>query len=721
MPATPLFAFLGNRRRFEWVIGFLLTTVIWARAPQAARADDAPNWDPVTPADLTGTQSAAYPDAPAEVLSWKLELDDRNLDNSERKTSEYIRYKIYDPSRAADVTRISAVDATVENYKISSVAIHGRLILPDGTIREFGKESIHERALLRRASENTLAQRLVGNGGIVANEQFLAVEGLQPGAVLEFQTLNTSTYSLNQSFSRNLQKVNIPVRHVDFTVRLFQGEEFNGSAFVGNPNAIHVGQSFDKGRATLHFTADNLPPLVDEPFSPGISGRSVTVFAYEDLTMIRNRHAVNPVRVDPSDGPWAPVAAKTSLIEEDATLYPPSPVISRAKELSAGAASETEKARRIHNFIHNLYVKFIRSPIGSRERMSHFTSAPLYNVMTFDENLNTPIAEDDFLWLEIAMLRGIGLDAQTVLLPDRRVMPFNVRLHSALFLPQHAARVRVDGGWQFSLAAVQDLLPFGWLPWRFQNGAALIAGHGKQQFLDVLPQPASKSTVENTGTFTIEPDGSLTGHARRTLTGEPAIILRPRPRNSTVARFKDNVTRNLNAEFPEATITVTSVAGLNDPEAPLQFEFNLNWPNYATATKTRLIFRPSVIHGQFRSPFAAAERKNAVEFPYHWREIDDVSLQLPDGYTLETPSAPPSAVVGDVLTYKTAIGALAKPNQIYLRREFVSDLSSVPVSAYPTLKRWYDLVSQSDMNELVLAKMNPSANEPNTAAAPATP
>jgi hypothetical protein len=57
------------------------------------------------------------------------------------------------------------------------------------------------------------------------------------------------------------------------------------------------------------------------------------------------------------------------------------------------------------------------------------------------------------------------------------------------------------------------------------------------------------------------------------------------------------------------------------------------------------------------------------------------------------------------------------PNQIHVRREFVSDLTGVPASAYPTLKRWYDLVAQGDVHELVLARTHASA-APATAVSP---
>jgi hypothetical protein len=701
MIATPRFAGRragpGPTRASPFVFAVF---AVFALSPWA-RADPAPNWEPVTQAELAETHSPSFPDAAAEVLFWKLELDDRNLTN-ERTVSEYVRYKVYDPARAVDVTRISALNTTVENLKLAEVTIHGRLTLPDGTSRELGQDSIHERPLQSRGAEETLAQRLVGNEGVTINEQFVTVEGLQPNSVLEFQI--HSELKQSSSLIRNLQKVNIPVRHAECIVRLYQGEEFNGSAFVVNLSRLPLTQSYDKAHATLQVAADHLPPLVDEPFSPSVNSRSVTVFDYEQSTRFRNRHAINPTLATPSDGPWAPVAAKAALLEEDATTRPPDLVASTARKAAAGATSETEKARRIHNFVHDLYVRFTRSPAGSRELVSRFGSAPLDRVIAFDQYLDTPIFRDDFVWLELAMDRALDLDARAVLLPDRRIMPFDDRLHSGLFLSAPAAQVRVDGNWRFSLSNVPDLLPFGRLPWRFQNRVALVVQSGRQEFAPVPPEPAQSSVIENTGSFRLDPDGSLSGHGRRRLTGEPAILLRPRARNATLARFKQSMARRMKAEYPAAEVTVTAVTGLADPDAPLAFDYELTWPDYATATKTRLIFRPSVFHGESPSLFTATERKNALEFPYHWRELDDVSLQLPSGYALESPSAPPSAAVGNVLVYKVSIGPLARENEIFLRRDFTSELSEAPAGAYPAVKNWYDQVAQSDLHELVLAK-----------------
>jgi hypothetical protein len=641
------------------------------------------------------------------VLFWKIEINDHDMALTGRRVTEYIRYKVYDPSRTEDITRLAAVEATVEDIKLSDVTIRGRLTLPDGTVREIGQDSIHERPLQHRATEDTFLQRLFGSEGPVLNEQFVAVEGITPGSVLEFQTESKLRTSYN--FIKNLQRLNIPVRHVDCIVDLFQGKEFNGAAFSANPTHLAIDQSFDQKSAVYHISASNLPPLVDEPMSPSINSRSLTVFDNEDNTMLALRHTMSAVRIVSSDGPWAPVAAKVSLIEADATMYFLQAQVNEAKKVVAGAKSETEKARLIHNYVHDRYMSFRESLAGKGPVISHYADMPLDIVMDFEKHPKGTVTAGDFLWLEIAMDRAFGIESQAVLLPNRNVMPFNPRLPSAMFVPQIAARVKVDGAWKFSLPNLQDWVPFGWVPARFQNGVGLVAQDGKQEFVDVPYTSASQSTIEETGSFTLNPDGSLEGHAHRRLTGEPAIALRPRQRDATDSQFQVIVARRLKTQFPSAEIKVTSVAGLGDPDVPLEYDFDLTWPGYATATKTRLIFQPFAVHGAAPPPFAAPDRKYSVEFPIRWQEIDDISLRLPDGYSLEAPTAPQSAVVGDVLSYKVAIGATANANEIHIRRDFVSDISSVPASAYSTLKKWYDLVAQGDQHELVVAKAKPAS------------
>ncbi len=312
--------------------------------------------------------------------------------------------------------------------------------------------------------------------------------------------------------------------------------------------------------------------------------------------------------------------------------------------------------------------------------------------------------------------RTAGLETQAVLLPNRKLARFDPNRFSEMFLDFYAARVRCDGTWRYSMPMTEDELPFGQLPWQFQGSVGLLAQPNKVEFIPIPPFPPSDSTIRNTGEFVLAPDGSLSGHAERRLTGVPAIILRTQLRKLTPSERPEAVETILKAEFPAATTAVQTVAGVDDPDAQLKYDFDLNWSGYAVPIRKRMIFRPSVFHANSQSPFASESRHNLVEFPYEWREIDELSLQIPAGFEFESPSAPAS-YPGTELNYQVDLAYAAPTRQLHLRRDFSSALTYVQPVHYAALRRIYANVARSDSHELILTKARTAAGSPEPAAA----
>src|ERR1700677_688282 len=121
-------------------------------------------WWPVDAGQLQEQASTLSPGAAAEVLDWKIEEDDSQLP-LQSDYHEYIRYKIFDPERAANITRVSETMASYDGTSLVDMTLRARLILPDGTRKEFGKESIQERDLQRNGSEKSWVTRLFGSSG----------------------------------------------------------------------------------------------------------------------------------------------------------------------------------------------------------------------------------------------------------------------------------------------------------------------------------------------------------------------------------------------------------------------------------------------------------------------------------------------------------------------------------------------------------------------------
>jgi len=678
--------------------------VIEIAVAAVGKADAPPPWDPVSPAELATAQSPTYPDAPAEIVFWRIEIDERNYPRS-RRINESIRYKIYDPAKATSITRITGVvvssDGTIGGVK----TIRAHLVLPDGTSKEFGQDDVQERTVSKSGDEESWVTRLLGSKGTEVKERFLATPGLKSGAILDVQLTELQEPAFNGTVS-TLQKELIPIRELTLTQRLSDSSDFNPQSILVNDKGLQVDWKEDAKKNVVETTAHNLPALVNEPFSAPISDRALTIFGSYSLRTFnfRARNRTDYFEIDPKAGPWARPATLYYMLDADAT-DPTRAVKALALKIIGDATTETEKARRIHRYVADTYQRYLHSHRANIIR--RYNSVPLDEVAEFEDYPNVSIIGIDFLWLDLGLFRAAGFEAHAVLLPNRRLMRFNPQLFSEMFLNNIAARVRADGAWQFSLPTTEDDLPFGELPWPFQSSMGLIAQANKVEFVRIPSFPAAASTIETKGEFTLGTDGGLSGHAQRRFTGMPAINLRTQLRKMSAQERRDAIDKNLKSEFPIATAVVGELKGVDDIDVPLTFDFDLTWDDYAVATKKRMIFRPSVFHGTSLSPFSAETRHNLVDFPYHWREIDDVSIQMPAGYQFESPSAPRSFPRAD-LNYQVDLGYAPETRELHLRRDFASELTYVQPANYPLLRGMYANVARSDAQELVLTKSGPS-------------
>lgn len=116
-----------------------------------------------------------------------------------------------------------------------------------------------------------------------------------------------------------------------------------------------------------------------------------------------------------------------------------------------------------------------------------------------------------------------------------------------------------------------------------------------------------------------------------------------------------------------------------------------------------MVFRAEAV-----TPFPAETRKRPLYFPYRWQELDQVTLTIPEGYELESPTAP-AAVPAETLRYRVTMAFDEPTRSLKAQREFMSNVAFVAVEQYPPLRKFYDHVVRSDQHELVLRKKSASA------------
>ena len=466
-------------------------------------------------------------------------------------------------------------------------------------------------------------------------------------------------------------------------------------------NAAHFSSNGKQG--TTFVTAKNLAGLVQEPFVLASADYALTYlssYVPKRANLMLHHSTGAPVRIDRDAGEWAGFATEVYMFEKD--MLQSSPRLTElARELTAGETSETEKARQIHRFVQDFHRAFLR---GARARQT--SAIPGKEIDSIDQVLDCAkhpdwqITSIDFVWLALALYRSAGLEAQTVLLPDRNFVEFDPRMVAEMFLPDRAVRVRADGNWQFSSQEQPARVPFGMLPWQ-STRTGLIAQRNKQEFVEAPLTPAEQSVTTNWGRFRLGDDGSLSGECRRAFIGQPAFVMRTGLRLAGASSQRAFFGRLLAQEF-KTTVRVVEVTGADDPDLPLTVTYRLTFADFATLTKERMIFRPSLFHAA--SPALSSSRRHyPVRFPFPWKDVDHIEIQFPSDYAMETKWEPLS-LPGDVVSYRCDMSLSARETTFLFSRESICKATAIPVAFYPHFKAWYDQVAANDEHDLVLRK-----------------
>jgi hypothetical protein len=700
-------------------------------------------WLPVTPEELKGAAPLLEPEAAAEVLFRKIEVDDRDLPE-ESVTREYVRYKVYKPEKAERLMKISR-NETVSASGIlseSDVKLEARLILPDGTTKLFGREAIKERTLSESAAEKTLLNRLFGAPSLTTKEKFLAIPGIEVGAVLEYVIETKRTGPVRPLVVQVLQLFDFPTRRVEFSTLKGRDNTYGFRCFVLNRRiGGAVMETHDKGRVVV-VTATNLPSITREPLMGNPSDYALVLMncyhRMDRMTLNRTSANLDFTTDSGKTGPWSPIATIAYVAEADCAVATPR-VKKLAAEITSTAKTPAERAAAIHRYAQERAAEFRKLP-ARKFTMENFVAN---RIKSLDDLLDYSKKPDlvgagstDFLWLALALYREAGLEARSLLLPDCQFVPFARQFVSEVLLPHPAVQVKIDGQWVFSVPQEASLQPLGEIPWFSKGQQALLAQPPKlEQFIETPSAAPTDAMIANGGDFTLASDGTLSGTGKRRYIGHSAQVVR-----LTLSRQKDPkapqryFAKLLNADFKRTAtedaleptvspaakapadgdpvetgpVSITKIRGL-DAAGDIDVEYTLTLPGYAFAAGDRLVLRPSLFRLNFKSPFISATRTTAIRFPYAWQELDDLSLKLPEGYAPDHAESPPSLPTSALL-YRTKLTYNAESRTLRLRREFSCQGIIFPVASYLGVKTFYDEMALGDQYELALVK---------TAAAPA--
>jgi hypothetical protein len=160
--------------------------------------------------------------------------------------------------------------------------------------------------------------------------------------------------------------------------------------------------------------------------------------------------------------------------------------------------------------------------------------------------------------------------------------------------------------------------------------------------------------------------------------------------------------------FPSSEITEIKLVNVDDPAKPMELHYRLRAPLYAQATGKRLLFEASPFRRAIASPFTASQRRYPISFPYGWKEVDHIFIQLPTGWKLDNADNPGNLDFGKPGSYTLTIG-VTPSSELELQRTMVfgnEGMVFYSAQSYQALKAAFDQIQLHDRHSLSLKEGN---------------
>ncbi|HEY1313936.1 MAG TPA: hypothetical protein VGE92_08660, partial [Steroidobacteraceae bacterium] len=302
-------------------------------------------------------------------------------------------------------------------------------------------------------------------------------------------------------------------------------------------------------------------------------------------------------------------------------------------------------------------------------------------------------------WLFVALARAAGFEADPVLVATRTRYFFNAKMENPSQLNSAMAVVKLNGQQKF-LDPGTPFAPFGALPWGMTAVAGLRLDANGGSWIETPLPSAADSSIERRASLRLAPDGSLEGKVSLTFNGLQALSRRLELRNeddTARTRFLEGAVKGDIGSGCQATLSNTpDWTGAN---STLVAEFDVQVPGWATVAGRRTLVPSGLFAGGSRHAFQHATRIHPVYFHYPQRVADDISIELPPGFEVESMPKPFRANI-TVANYE--FSAQNSGTVLHLTRVITVSSLIVPAANYGLLQDFFESVRTADTEQTVL-------------------
>ena len=641
------------------------------------------DWRPITPEELQMKAPKVEPDADAEAIFWEVYVTDEETGGDlQTVLHHYLRVKIFNERGRESFSKIDIPFGKIEgigfNVKIRDIA--ARTTKTDGSVIELKESDIFDRDVLK-------------GGGIKLKAKSFAVPGIEPGAVIEYrwkEVRGTVSYYQRLQFARE-----IPVEFLRYHIKPLPHPELGAGFQPFNVKNTPFTKDSDGFWVT---SASNIPSFKEEPRMP-------PEYAVRPWILV---YYTKEGKIDP-DKYWKDYG-KREYNSHKGSMKVSAEVRQAATEAVGSEIDPEKKVQKIFDYVRAK----IKNPFDDRLNLSAEEVKKIKSNNNPSDTLKRGQGKGhDINMLFAAMSTAAGLEARNVNLPSRADIFFPKWFTDDYFMRTENIAVKVGDTWKFYDPASR-YVTFGMLSWQEEGQPALISDP-KDPMWNMTPlSPASRSMEIRTGKFKLLEDGTLEGTAKLEFTGHTGAYHKeyndddtPQQREETL---KNIVKYNL---LSSAEISDISIENVSDPDKPFTYNFKVKVPGYATRTGKRIFLQPNVFERSSKPGFESSDRRYEVYFKYPYSERDDITIELPAGYDLESPDSP--GVMkdqGGISINDIKISLTNDKRFIIYKRDFSFGNGGVlrfDKELYPVLKKLFEAYYQGNSHAITLKQRTAAA------------
>ena len=199
---------------------------------------------------------------------------------------------------------------------------------------------------------------------------------------------------------------------------------------------------------------------------------------------------------------------------------------------------------------------------------------------------------------------------------------------------------------------------------------------------------------------TLDSDGGVKGSIKNQFTGNKAF----ENRNEFAGLSESAVKEELEDRYEQLNVSDTKFENLGNPYKPLKVDFNFDSQNFVEEINGNLYVSPLLFLCMDENPFKQEDRKFPVYYGYPSKKRYIVSIDLPEGYKVESLPAGANVKMGDnVVAFKYLLSE--NNNKIQLSAEFSINRYLVSPQEYGDLKKFYQYMIDKEKEKIVLSKI----------------